>query len=89
MEPRLFSRGKGLENRIYAAHHPASMEPRLFSRGKDEKTRRAAYVLDGASMEPRLFSRGKTEKDTSKVLRPTGLQWSHGFSAVESGVPST
>ncbi len=60
----------------------ASMEPRLFSRGylpKGSKIIKKPF----ASMEPRLFSRGY-RCIVRFIAVVIGLQWSHGFSAVDT-----
>src|SRR5690606_17218307 len=58
------------------------MEPRLLSRGNV-----AAHLgirpAEAASMEPRLLSRGNPVRSWRSAMFRR-LQWSHGFSAVET-----
>src|SRR5690606_26455926 len=62
---------------------PASMEPRLLSRG-NRLVRHANGRGRGASMEPRPRSRGNRARARRQATRAAELQWSHGFSAVET-----
>src|SRR5690606_33195928 len=82
MEPRLLSRGNVPLHLPRHRATVASMEPRLLSRGNP------AVPVDGdpthrASMEPRLLSRGNGKRGAA-LPGELGLQWSHGFSAVET-----
>src|SRR5690606_11340142 len=63
--------------------HHASMEPRLLSRG-NERRGSEHQGEQGASMEPRLLSRGNAEPLHHPAGAHRWLQWSHGFSAVET-----
>ncbi len=63
-------------------HRHASMEPRLFSRGYQLREHIEGQTR-AASMEPRLFSRGYGATGTG-FGSFFGLQWSHGFSAVDT-----
>src|SRR5690606_5144475 len=83
MEPRLLSRGNPW---VYSAWLPAdgaSMEPRLLSRGNAEDRRPrpgSDHCFNGATASQPW----KRAPFTPLTPLHSRLQWSHGFSAVET-----
>ena len=60
-----------------------SMEPRLFSHGY-MATVQNQHIARDPSMEPRLFSHGYPRWPVARATRLESLQWSHGFSAMDT-----
>ena len=83
MEPRLFSHGYFGPSVSTSPADAPSMEPRLFSHGY-QGSRHLPGKPAHPSMEPRLFSHGYPGSFRRRHSSRRHLQWSHGFSAMDT-----